>query len=110
MQGNAYSVFNQMWEHVIFCTNEYVQEWVNCVGSMCKNRECDVWTVCKQQFVFSCNDTLPCYDAQSAIHKLYDDTCFDNDDMMHAIWHSSMHHDVYFLHAHYMLMMMVGIW
>ena len=60
---------------VIFCTSEYVQEWVNCVGSMYKNSECDVWTVSKQQFVFSYNDTLPCYDARSAIHKLYDDTC-----------------------------------
>ena len=32
---------------VMFCTNEYVQEWVNCVGSMCKNSECGVWTICK---------------------------------------------------------------
>ena len=28
---------------VMFCTSEYVQEWVNCVGSMCKNS--DTWTV-----------------------------------------------------------------
>ena len=99
-----------LYECTMKCTSEYIQEWINCVCT-------SVWAACAKIVNMVC--TVVCFcDMMNSLRCTvcyalwFDDTCFDNDDMMYAMvwWHSSMHHDVCFLHAHYMMMMMVGIW